>query len=83
MIAVWIIGVLFIIAGYFVGDKTDYKHTNIVEKLRELCWIVRNSTGTGKQSVRVRYKNTVNGVEFIGKSEWLNNGVFIREKFMR
>ena len=35
-----------------------------------------NSTGTGKQSVRVRYKYTVNGVEFIGKSEWLNNGVF-------
>ena len=26
--------------------------------------------------MRVRYKYTVNGVEFIGKSEWLNNGVF-------
>ena len=26
--------------------------------------------------MRVRYKYTVNGVEFIGKSEWLDNGVF-------
>lgn len=76
MIAVWIIGVLFIIAGYFVGIRRIIKAYKYRGKTTGVMLDCENSTGTGKQSVRVRYKYTVNGVEFIGKSEWLNNGIF-------
>lgn len=41
MIAVWIIGVLFIIAGYFVGIRRIIKAYKYRGKLQELCWIVR------------------------------------------
>ncbi len=35
-----------------------------------------NTTGTGKQSLRVSYTYSVDGMDYIGKSEWLNNIFF-------
>lgn len=76
MTAVWIIGILFIVAGYFMGIRRMIKGYRYKEKTEGTMISCENTTGTGKQSLRVSYTYSVDGMDYIGKSEWLNNIFF-------
>ena len=76
MIAIWIVGILFIIIGYVIGVRKIIKMYKYKGEAVGIILDYESSTGTGNQFVRARYKYDVDGTEFIKKSEWLNNGRF-------
>ena len=80
MIVFWILGGIFIIVGFIMGVGKFIKTYQYRGKAEGVILDYESSTGTGKQSIRVRYQNVVSGVEYVAKSEWLNNGSFYPEK---
>ena len=80
MIVFLILGGIFIIVGYIMGVRKFIKAYQYRGKAEGVILDYENSTGTGKQSIRVRYQYVVSVVEYVAKSEWLNNGSFYPEK---
>lgn len=76
MIAIWIIGVGFTVVGFIIGVRRIIKVYKYCGEVEGLVIDYESITGTEEQSIRIRYKYYVNGVEYIGKSEYLNNAFF-------
>ena len=65
MIVFLILGGIFIIVGYIMGVRKFIKAYQYRGKAEGVILDYENSTGTGKQSIRVRYQYKVSGVEYI------------------
>lgn len=76
MIVFWILGGIFIIVGFIMGGRKFIKTYQYRGKAEGVILDYESSTGTGKQSIRVRYQYVISGVKYVAKSEWLNNGSF-------
>lgn len=76
MIVFWILGGIFIIVGFIMGVRKFIKTYQYRGKAEGVILDYESSTGTGKQSIRVRYQYVISGVKYVAKSEWLNNGSF-------
>lgn len=77
MIVFLILGGIFIIVGYIMGVRKFIKAYQYCGKAEGVILDYENSTGTGKQSIRVRYQYKVSGVEYIATVFFLLGGVIM------
>lgn len=77
MIAIWIVGCSAIVIGVIVGIVPVIKLLTYKGETRgQITKLDRSSCEPEHSSVRVYYKFTIGGVEYQGRTGWIDSGVF-------
>ena len=80
MIAIWVLGIIFVIIGLFFGLPRFFQMLTYKGKTKGCILCMEDATGSRNQSMRITYMYIIDGITYKNKSKWINNGVFKKGK---
>ena len=76
MIAVWIVGFLFLAVGLLVCVPRYVRFAKCKGRTKGVMTRVQSGSGTGNQPMRATYEYVVDGTRYVKSTGWTGNGIF-------